>query len=351
MKCEECLPLIEEYFDGELEGRTAESLAAHLALCAPCTGALTELEREQELYASYRRDIEVTPAQWNIVRARIEQEKDARPQGDQGTRRRGWLAELFGRQFRPAFVAALVLIVMGLAAGILYLNSGTRRGEIVSQASKQNETQAERRANEAVAPGKAESASVTASVEDKGKNDSAQQQQVAESRPRTPIKKNVAVASTTNSANVRGAQPTNDSVRFEAANFDRDSIVTGVRQSAPEIAGDFDFEVARHTERAQLLLRSFRNARPAKSGRAVDISYEKENARKLLYQNIALRRDAASRGDQPVAETLGTLEPILLDIAHLPDRATVRDVRSIEERMQKKEIVAALQVRTLVASN
>jgi hypothetical protein len=124
-----------------------------------------------------------------------------------------------------------------------------------------------------------------------------------------------------------------------------------MRQSAPEAPGDFDFEVARHAERAEVLLRSFRNARPAAAAhRSLDVSYEKENARKLLYQNIALRRDAEARGDQTAAELLNTLEPILLDIAHLPSRAKPADVRPIEERMKKKEIVAALQVRTLVAS-
>jgi hypothetical protein len=41
----------------------------------------------------------------------------------------------------------------------------------------------------------------------------------------------------------------------------------------------------------------------------------------------------------------------LLDIANLPNRARSGDVRSIERRMEKKEIVATLQVRTLVAAN
>ncbi|HYJ46980.1 MAG TPA: hypothetical protein VEV81_10235, partial [Pyrinomonadaceae bacterium] len=80
-------------------------------------------------------------------------------------------------------------------------------------------------------------------------------------------------------------------------------------------------------------------------------AYEKEQSRRLLYQNIALRRDAETRGDQSASELLNTLEPILLDIAHLPDRALARDVRPIEQRMEKKEIVAALQVRSLVAAN
>jgi hypothetical protein len=41
---------------------------------------------------------------------------------------------------------------------------------------------------------------------------------------------------------------------------------------------------------------------------------------------------------------LGSLEPFLLDIANLPDRPSNDDVRSIKERMHKKEIVAALQI-------
>lgn len=117
------------------------------------------------------------------------------------------------------------------------------------------------------------------------------------------------------------------------------------------MTGNFDLDVARHAEKAELLLRSFRNVRLPVNKRALDVSYEKEQSRRLLYQNIALRRDAATRGDEPTAELLNKLEPILLDIANLPSRAKARDVRSIEQRMEKKEIVATLQVRTLVASN
>jgi hypothetical protein len=46
----------------------------------------------------------------------------------------------------------------------------------------------------------------------------------------------------------------------------------------------------------------------------------------------------------PAEELLGSLEPFLLDIANLPDRPSNGDVRSIKERMQKKEIVSALQI-------
>jgi hypothetical protein len=104
-----------------------------------------------------------------------------------------------------------------------------------------------------------------------------------------------------------------------------------------------DVEMAKHIERVQLLLRSFRNASdtdPANS----DVAYEKQRSRALLYQNVVLRRDAEMKGNLPVLDLLGSLEPFLLDIANLPDAPTRDDVQPIKTRMQKKEIIAALQV-------
>jgi hypothetical protein len=130
-----------------------------------------------------------------------------------------------------------------------------------------------------------------------------------------------------------------------------DNLATGLLPRTSVATGNPDMDVARHAEKTELLLRSFRNVLRPLSARSLDVSYEKEQSRKLLYQNIALRRDATMRGDEPTAALLNKLEPILLDIANLPSRAQARDVRSIERRMEKKEIVATLQVRTLVAAN
>jgi hypothetical protein len=107
-----------------------------------------------------------------------------------------------------------------------------------------------------------------------------------------------------------------------------------------------DSKTARHVEQAQLLLRSFRNARPAEQGRRAssDIAYDKRQSKKLLYQNIVLRRQAASRGNLPVESLLDSLEPILIDIANLPDKPTPADVREINERMRRKNLVAMLHI-------
>ena len=123
---------------------------------------------------------------------------------------------------------------------------------------------------------------------------------------------------------------------------DGDSDLVAERQ--PMINPFIDIETARHIERAQLLLRSFRNTRDSGSQPDPDLSYEKQQSRGLVYKNILLRRDAEAKGNMPAEELLGSLEPFLLDIANLPDRPSNADVRSIKERMQKKEIVSALQI-------
>ncbi|MGH9902225.1 MAG: hypothetical protein ACRD68_10505, partial [Pyrinomonadaceae bacterium] len=102
-------------------------------------------------------------------------------------------------------------------------------------------------------------------------------------------------------------------------------------------------EVARHVEKAQLMLQSFRNASLAE-GESDAVAYEKQVSKTLLNENIVLRREAETDNNLPTKRVLSTLEPILLDIANLQDKPSPDDVRSIKDRMQKNEIIAALQV-------
>ncbi|MDQ3011714.1 MAG: hypothetical protein M3X11_13530 [Acidobacteriota bacterium] len=101
---------------------------------------------------------------------------------------------------------------------------------------------------------------------------------------------------------------------------------------------------ASHFEKAQLLLRSFRNARDQGKSAAIDVAYEKRQAGKLVYDNILLRRDAEAKGNLPVEEALNSLEPLLLDIANLSDKPSRGEVQVIRERIQKQEIIATLQI-------
>jgi phosphate/sulfate permease len=102
----------------------------------------------------------------------------------------------------------------------------------------------------------------------------------------------------------------------------------------------------RHFEKAQLLLRSFRNARLEAPDATFDLVYEKRKSKELVYDNILLRREAAARGNLPVEEVLSSLEPLLLDIANLPDKPAPDDVQAIRARVRKTEIVATLQLHS-----
>ncbi|HJQ68881.1 MAG TPA: hypothetical protein VKA70_07905 [Blastocatellia bacterium] len=110
-------------------------------------------------------------------------------------------------------------------------------------------------------------------------------------------------------------------------------------------------EVAGHVEQAELLMRSFRNIEQSPEQAAVDVSYEKELSKELLAKNRRLRRSAENRRNLAVGDLLTDIEPLLLDIANLPDSPTQDDVRSIKDLMQRQEVVAALQFYTAKASS
>ncbi len=127
--------------------------------------------------------------------------------------------------------------------------------------------------------------------------------------------------------------------RFVAAAADA-ATVARVRPA------DAETLTARHVEQAELLLRTFRSARAATGGAAGDLSYARSRAQQLLYQNIVLRREATGAGNVQVATLLDSLEPILLDIANLPAAANAADINAIRERVQRKHLVALLQINS-----
>jgi hypothetical protein len=103
---------------------------------------------------------------------------------------------------------------------------------------------------------------------------------------------------------------------------------------------------ALHFEKAENLLRAFRNVRLSDADADVEVRYERKRAEQLIYQNMMLRREADAAGDVQIASLLDSLEPILLDIANLPDRPDEDTVRVIRERVERKNIVALLQINS-----
>ncbi|MCA1577997.1 MAG: hypothetical protein LC794_11630 [Acidobacteria bacterium] len=109
--------------------------------------------------------------------------------------------------------------------------------------------------------------------------------------------------------------------------------------------GAFDLderETAKHIEQTENLLRSIRNFPITDTDEEIDVTYDKALSRRLLIENVVLRRDAEMKAKFPTKTLLSDLEPLLIDISNLPDHAKPEEVRAIKERVQKTEIVAAL---------
>jgi predicted anti-sigma-YlaC factor YlaD len=111
-------------------------------------------------------------------------------------------------------------------------------------------------------------------------------------------------------------------------------------------SADAETMTAIHFEKSETLLRAFRNVRMDEPGAAEEVSYERKRAQQLVFQNMMLRREADAAGDVQVSSLLESLEPILIDIANLPDKPDAHAVRTIRERVERKNIVGLLQVNS-----
>lgn len=359
MNCTECRQQTEAYFDGELDARTTESIATHLAACDLCASLLDELEREAEVYKSYERDIELSPALWTAIETRLASEpakRQARQSHFTG-RLRAWLAGLIVAP-RVAFGATTAVVLVCLIAVSLYQS---RRGtttlrEIVS-ASRETE------------PASGASGSVTKSdaqavLESQSKNYEpvSRKNESFESAIHARIRPNikgeneakVRVISTRNHVVTR-AELTRNRRRVEPQSTNNLPLANSVesfptlaaiteRRNEVEPQGGFEGLWRRHAEQSQLLLRSFRNTHVR--GKSVDVAYERAQARRLLTRNVVLRRDAGRRGRVLTAETLSRLEPVLLDIANLPAKTSPEDVRAVNSRIGAGELVATLNAQS-----
>jgi hypothetical protein len=369
MRCEDCLPLIEEYFDGEVEERTGVRMRAHLSTCATCAAALDALSFEQEIYTRYDRGLEVTPALWARVSAEIA--RGALPESPAEdrpflTRLRDRLATALGAlNTRPALASSLALLVVGIIAGSLWLTHRPKHEVSTEVAANSPATRAAASPSSSVIDVEGDAAGLVApdvegvnkggvSVAPVETNRDNPREPAGESRervePRTvapdDVEKVMAESSAPRANNqivfikaddhaAPGADPT---IFVNTA-----SMGHGLITNDAQMLDSGDEALARHVEQTQMLLRSFKNSRPEEDN-TVNVAYERKLSRKLLAENATLQLDAETRGDKDTKQVLDSIEPFLLDIANLRDQPSREEVRSIKERVRKNEIIAALQV-------
>jgi hypothetical protein len=284
MKCEVCSELLEEYLDGELAAHDQAQIGEHLIECADCSASFAGLTAEQQLFARYDRELEVPPFLWTRVAANTVAD----------TPKRRGLAAIFVRPL----TSVIAILLLAIALGIVYL---------VSRQPQPNQTVAEH--STAPTPSQPEN------TQPQPQKDQKPELLASKPKPRPRVK------ATTNHVPVDQS----DVLSSDLTYLDMD-----------------DQDTARHIEQTQNLLRSIRNVPTPDSDEDIDVSYDKALSRRLLNENVVLRRDAEMKAKFPTKTLLADLEPFLIDIANLPDRARPEEVRAIKERVQKTEIVAAL---------
>ena len=289
MKCEVCLELLEEYLDGELPQPDHVEVGAHLIACAECSASFAALTDEQELFARYDRDVEVPPFLWTRIAAHTVAESNGA--------RNGWYRRV-AAIFATPVTSSIAVLLLAIVVGLVY---------VISRQPAPKPTVAEIPNNPALP----------------------KQEQKA------------AAGSTQNDTNIVASQPKpKRRVRPAIKHVTVDQ--SDVLSSNLGYLDIDDLDTARHIEQSQNLLRSIRNVPVSDSDDEIDVTYDKALSRRLLNENVVLRRDAEMKAKFPTKTLLTDLEPLLIDIANLPDRARPEDVRAIKERVKKTEIVAAL---------
>lgn len=301
MKCDDCLNLLETYLDGETSEREAESLRTHLMTCAACEEKFEALTAETEIYARYDRELQVSPAIWNGIAASINAE-ERQAQRESKSNFGEWLSGLFAIPSLRFAMPAVALVAIAVVVGVAYLRMQPHQAP--SGAS------ADLRASIGPPPpfGRKEPSSSVKTEDDKGPTILAVNYQ----RP---------------------------AIRQPRAT-DQSDVLPDTEAQSNDLE---DRDTASHLEQAQNLLTSFRNIKYSDTDEEVDVSFEKAESRRLLSENVLLRREAEQSGRFPAKSMLGSLEPFLIDIANLPEKAKPADVRQITDRVQKTEIVAELR--------
>jgi hypothetical protein len=310
MKCDACLNLLEEYIDGEVVEHDAEQISAHLVTCARCANEFDLFMAQQEIYARYDRELEIPPAMWNTIAARTVAESsliESRSRFRLGAWVTGWLTL---PRFGIAFSGAVAVLIAAVVIGVVYLRTPEQPPKQMMIAGGNNNIKPTRPAAKATG--------------------------AMNSPPRIEVKMPLS-----GSGVVHQRGPSTSQIpakRKSNASDQPDVLFTDAAYSDIE-----DRDTASHLEQAQNLLRSIGNLQPTDDEEEIDVSYEKAESRRLLNENIVLRRDAEMAGKFPAKSLLGSLEPFLIDIANLPEKASPGELRQIKERVQRTEIVAALQ--------
>lgn len=359
--------------DGELAPHEAARLGAHLEGCAACKHALAAFLLLRQELRSYDRAPDPHAqrrALAAILGSHTSEVETATPlagvraAGPSPTPRErvGRLSErltgaLSVHRLRPAHVATLALLLIGTVLGVRWLMSSNvssptqRSGAFTAANANSLPVQAEHTEKRADGSGavniptvdhvktpKASQPGGVANPHREGREDA----RLKRDGHRTRRQRREGLSRDLQTEVARAGEP---AARPASAGVNAPYAAESLRAAA-----DPALRIGRHAERVERLLRSFRNARLTESDPTLDVADARRLSKRLLYNNIALRREAASAGDLPVEGLLDSVEPILIDISNLPNAPSQEAVGSIKERIHRQHLVGVLQAQAMPTS-
>ncbi len=335
MKCEACLPLVDEFFDGELEPRLIGNVRAHIAGCTSCSGYYQSLRMGQDVYDTFLEHVKLNFTSWQGVRGRIQENKIAGTGGILAGffEKRNWLPN---PRFQEAMVAAtLGLVVFGFVTWRLAIRPEDNRqvataGPTLVESEKQaTPAGAAQLAAEQSRSGYQASEFQKPREAAKRLNRSVQAKASAVRRDVRPVVRPVVTSQAL--AMVQKAAAFSRAMESARSELEVNRPVT------------LKTDVVRHFEKTRLLLLSLKNTPISETETGVNVGYEKILSRKLANSNVLLRRETTTAGDRSAAELLDRIEPLLIEIANMPDRASRGEVALLSRRIAQKDVLGLLQ--------
>ena len=296
---------ISSLIDGELSQTEAREVERHLLSCSECEQVRADFLSLRSQIAGYESSLEPT-----VQNRALKKILAPRPH-------RTGLQWAFGT---PA-IAFATLLIAGAIIGLLFYQS-------------KRESQSQTTALVQQTPAPVPSATVE---KEKQPRPEASPETSSETPPATPNKNEKG----TNSPRLEPATPVKRRLVREPKPGEQFASVPERVRSA-----DAETMTAMHFENSETLLLTFKNVRLDESGSAAEVSHERKRAKQLVFQNMMLRREADASGDVQISSLLENLEPILIDIANLPDQPDAEAIRVIRERVERKNIVALLRVNS-----